>query len=324
MLRSLDYLILIFLTLLFISCTKEIDKSKLQIRNGIAYELGSEEPYTGKVVKWNDNGQKIEENTYKDGKKDGPYLTWHSNGQKHIVATYNDNKLDGSYVEWDANGVVIGKSEYKNGEGIDLLYGVTDYKEAFDSATRFATLNFDAGSGRINISKTTGDLFEATTEGRKDNFYLKRNDSNNTSTLDFVMQQTGGNYKNKVNLALNPKPIWNFNFKFGAASMDFDLIKFKVKNIYVEMGAASMEIKLGSLFSETTLSIKAGTSAINIYVPKESGCKIITSGSLSTKQFNEFEKINSDHYETENFTEAANKIYIEIESSVSSIDVEKY
>ena len=208
-------------------------------------------------------------------------------------------------------------------------FEVTEYTESFDSTLTFATLNFDGGAGSFNISKTTDNLFDATTEGKKDNFYLKRYDSDNTSKIDFKMQKTrfrigSDNYKNRVDMSLNSKPTWDMNFDVGAASMDFDLTELKIQNIDVDMGAASIKIKLGSLSSETKLSIDAGASDINIYIPKESGCKITTDGALSSKHFNEFEKINSDHFETANFSETANKIYIEIDSGVSSISVDRY
>jgi hypothetical protein len=114
------------------------------------------------------------------------------------------------------------------------------------------------------------------------------------------------------------------NFDVGAASMDFDLSEFKTEKVDVDMGAAALKIKLGSLSPDTKLSIDAGASDINIYIPKESGCKITTDGALSSKHFNDFEKINSDHFETANFNDVANKIFIVIDSGVSSISVDRY
>ena len=106
--------------------------------------------------------------------------------------------------------------------------------------------------------------------------------------------------------------------------MDFDLTTYKTKNVDVDMGAASLRIKLGNLTPETKLNIDAGASDIDIFIPKESGCKISTDGALSSKHFNGFEKINSDNYETADFNKTANKIFIIIDSGVSSISVERY
>jgi len=193
----------------------------------------------------------------------------------------------------------------------------------------YATLNFDAGAGTFNIKDTTYNLIYAITEGHINNYKLKRLDSDTSSIIDFDMGDKaifrfGKDYKNKVDIALNSKPVWDMSFDVGAASMDFDLTEFKTKNVDVDMGAASINIRLGYLYSETKLSVDAGASDINVFIPKESGCKILIDGALSSKHFTDFEKINSDNFQTENFDEAANKIYIDIECGVSSISVDRY
>lgn len=215
------------------------------------------------------------------------------------------------------------------GEGINREITTTEYSEKFDSTLKMATLNFDAGAGRFNILNTTDNLFYASVEGVKNNFHLSRFDSDGSTRIDFNMGDKaifrfGKNYKNKVDISLNPSPVWDMNFNVGAASMDFDLTSFKIRDLNVDMGAASIDIRLSNLYPETHLTIDAGASDINILVPRESGCRILTDGALSSKHFNEFEKIDSDNYETENFNSAENKIYIEIDSGVSSISVERY
>jgi len=215
------------------------------------------------------------------------------------------------------------------GDDAEYEYATTEFNETYDSTLTYATLNFNAGAGTFNISDTTVNLIDAKTEGHKNNYKLSRLDTDSSSIIDFDMGDKaifrfGDNYKNTVDITLNSKPVWDMNFDVGAASMDFDLTEFKTKNLSVDMGAAAINIKLGDLFPETKLSFDAGASDINIFVPKESGCKIITDGALSSKHFSDFEKIDSDNYQTENFNEAANKVYIEIECGVSSISVERY
>jgi hypothetical protein len=215
------------------------------------------------------------------------------------------------------------------GDEADSEYTTTEFTEDYDPLLKFGTLNFDAGAGTFNISKTTDSLIHATATGLKNNFRLTRFDTDSSTKINLVMRHKsvfrfGNSYKNNLELALNPKLIWDMNFDVGAASMDFDLSEFKTDKVDVDMGAAALKIKLGSLSNETKLSIDAGASDINIYIPRESGCKITTDGALSSKHFNDFEKINSDHYETANFAEATNKIFIVIDSGVSSISVDRY
>ncbi|MBE0571520.1 MAG: hypothetical protein IH618_08265 [Ignavibacteriaceae bacterium] len=219
--------------------------------------------------------------------------------------------------------------DFAFGDDAEFEYTTTEFTEQLDSTLKFAMLNFDAGAGEFNISKTTDNLIAVTAEGIKNNFNLTRFDTDSSTQIDLKMRHKsifrfGENYKNNIDIALNPKPVWDMNFDVGAASMDFDLTEFKTKDITVDMGAASIKIKLGNLYTETEVSVDAGASDINIFVPKESGCKIVTDGALSSKHFSEFKKIDSDNYETENFEEAVNKVYIDIDCGVSSISVERY
>jgi len=205
----------------------------------------------------------------------------------------------------------------------------SEFTEQFDSTLKYATLNFEAGAGTFNISDTTENLITATTIGHKNNYKLTRVDTDSSSIIEFDMGDKaifrfGDDYKNTVDITLNSKPVWDMNFDVGAASMDFDLTKFKTKDVSVDMGAAAINIKLGDLFSETKLSVDAGASDINIFIPKGSGCKIVTDGALSSKHFSDFKKIDSDNFQTENFDEATNKVFINIECGVSSISVERY
>ena len=215
------------------------------------------------------------------------------------------------------------------GDGANHEYSTTEFNEYYDSTLTYATLNFDAGAGTFNITDTTNNLIYAITEGHRNNYKLKRFDRDSSSIIDFDMGDKaifrfGNNYKNKVDIALNNNPVWDMNFNVGAASMDFDLTNFKTRNVDVDMGAASINIRLGILYSKTKLSVDAGASDINIFIPKETGCKIVTDGALSSKHFSDFEKIDSDNYQTENFNEAANKVFIDIDCGVSSISVDRY
>jgi hypothetical protein len=207
--------------------------------------------------------------------------------------------------------------------------GTSEFTEQFDSTLNFATLNFDAGAGTFKISDTTAHLIYAKTIGYVNNYDLTRYDTDSSTVVDFDMEDKavfrfGDNYKNTVDLSLNPNPVWDMNFNVGAASMDFDLTPYKTRDVTVDMGAASIKIKLGNLHPETKVSVDAGASDINIFIPRESGCRILTDGALSSKHFDDFKKIDSDNYVTENFDEAIDKIYIEIECGVSSISVERY
>lgn len=211
----------------------------------------------------------------------------------------------------------------------DGEFEVTEYKEAFDSSITKAFLEFDAGAGSFSVKDTTHQLLTMKTEGIKDNYKLKRFDSDSSSKIQFSMKHTrfrigGKNYKNKVNIFLNSNPVWDMEFDIGAASVTLDLTPFKINELNIDMGAAALDVRLGNLNDETKVDIDAGASDMDLFVPEGSGCQIKTDIALSSKNFHGFEKIKKNFYQTSNFEEAKKKIYIEIDSGVSSISVRRY
>ena len=69
----------------------------------------------GILTTYYENGQKEEEWTYKDGKRDGLYASWYENGQKWIEGTYKNGKKDGLHTEWYENGEKSREETYKDG-----------------------------------------------------------------------------------------------------------------------------------------------------------------------------------------------------------------
>ena len=63
--------------LLIVGCSKPIDEESLKDRGGIKYQQDAQEPYSGKVFKLYETGEKFLDGIYKDGKKDGLYTFWY-------------------------------------------------------------------------------------------------------------------------------------------------------------------------------------------------------------------------------------------------------
>ncbi|HKI77264.1 MAG TPA: DUF5668 domain-containing protein [Ignavibacteriaceae bacterium] len=205
---------------------------------------------------------------------------------------------------------------------------VKNYNEPFNPMIKKASLDFDAGAGSFLLNSTTDDLFSATTNDVNYNYNIVKNENDSTVSLIMDMEEhhfrfSHGKLKNKVKMELNVNPVWDLEFNIGAASAEFDLSKFKTKNVDIEMGAASLKLKLSDLLEESKVKISGGASAIHIYIPDDAGCDIKTDISLSSKNFKGFNKISSDHYRTDNFNSAKSKIYLNLEAGVSSITVKR-
>jgi Domain of unknown function (DUF5668) len=225
----------------------------------------------------------------------------------------------GHGVEWSIND---DNNSYK--------YGVTEYSESYDNNYHKATLHFDAGAGSFISHDTTNDLFFAHAEGKQDNYSLTKSESDGNVELNFDMKKGHIGFfhinktRNRVDFKLNTEPLWDLKFDLGAASVDFDLSPYKTENISVDMGAASLKLKLGDKAQETRLTVDAGASSLEISVPEDAGCEIKTDVSLSSKHFDGFKSIESDLFRTDNFENAKKKIFISIDSGVSSIKVTRY
>jgi len=76
------------------------------------------------------------------------------------------------------------------------------------------------------------------------------------------------NYKNRTAIELNTNPSWILDFNLGASAMDFDLTPYDIKKLNIDMGAASLRLKLGVPKNETRVIINAGASSIKISVPQ--------------------------------------------------------
>jgi antitoxin component YwqK of YwqJK toxin-antitoxin module len=131
--------------MIMVGCEKEV--SSLQERNGVYYEINSEDGFTGKLVELYSDGQKMSEEYFKDGKREGIYTAWYENGQKKSERTYRykggietawyengqkknernirDGKEDGVFTFWYENGQKKIEGNYKDGK-YDGLYTYWD------------------------------------------------------------------------------------------------------------------------------------------------------------------------------------------------------
>lgn len=218
--------------------------------------------------------------------------------------------------------------EFSNGDYYTAS-DTTNYTAVFSPNIKSADFRIDAGAGSFKILETTNNLVTVNTTGLKDNYFFNQSISDNTASIELKMKKTKiklhkNSYKNKVELALNAEPVWNMDFDLGAASIDFDLSPYKINTLKLDIGAASLDLKVGDKYPNTFIDIDAGASSVDIEIPESSGCEIKSDVSISSKHYRGFNKIKSGLYRTENFDSAANKIYINLDAGVSSIDVRRY
>jgi hypothetical protein len=204
----------------------------------------------------------------------------------------------------------------------------SNYAEQFVSGTKTARFEFAAGAGDFRIVAPTENLFSAKVYGEKDLYYMNSFSNKDNATVTMKMKKRHFRFfsgvGNSVDMSFNANPVWDMNFDFGAASADFDLSRYKTESITIKTGAASLKLKLGDLYDNCNVTIKAGASSLDIYVPDSAGCTIRTEVSLSSKNFDDFQKISDNFYTTGNAGSAKKQIHLIIKSGISDIKIHRY
>lgn len=201
------------------------------------------------------------------------------------------------------------------------------FSEKYENEDKYARLNLDAVAGEFELVGVTSHLFEFDSEGNTGPYYSSAESVNDSTTRVTIKQKNirkSGNLRNYFKLQLNQNPIWQINVDIGAADVEMDLTPFKVEKIDIDGGACAIDLKLGNKFKKTYVTIDAGASGIEINVPSESACEVNTSTILSGRELDGFNKIRKGLYQTPNFSNSANQIFIDIDAAVSGVKVERY
>jgi hypothetical protein len=109
----------------------------------------------------------------------------------------------------------------------------------------------------------------------------------------------------------------------GATDAHVDLSSLRVSNIEFNVGAASTWIRLPEAAGATTAHIAGGASTINLEIPPGVGAQIRQRGGLSTVNVdsNRFPSVGEGLYRSSDYTTATNRVDINIETGVTSIQV---
>jgi hypothetical protein len=197
-----------------------------------------------------------------------------------------------------------------------------------DSAKK-TVLNISGGGTSFRLSGESDSLIQAEVERRYGNFILQRESSDTVTNLTFKMKNKQNKWSlgdggNDVDLKLNRKPEWNINMNMGAGEVNLDMEAYKLRSFRFDGGAASIDLKLGSLLPITDVTVKTGVAEVKINIPESSGCRIKTKTGLSAKDFTGFIKVDNGNYETANYKTADKKIFINLDGGLSSFEVNRY
>ena len=200
------------------------------------------------------------------------------------------------------------------------------------SGVNVAKLEVGGGAAEFFLSEADNqNLFQAETKLIGSKFVLEDERKGDSHEISFKMNSKKGNNNiklgvggNDVHLKMSKSPIWDLDLGVGAGQLKFDLSDYKIRDIKMETGAADISLKLGDKLKESKVKVESGAAKIRIQVPKGTACQINMEGALNAKDFDGFSKTNPGMWKTDNFGKAQNTIYIEIESGLSAVSVERY
>ncbi len=213
-----------------------------------------------------------------------------------------------------------------DGNSYSVHHYVRPYSDNLDSAQ----IRIKAGIGEFYLQDVSPELFEANIDGVFQNYSFDYDTKKNSESIDLSLDEGNikvhwDDFKNKVNVKLNPNPIWDINFEISAAHIDMDLSKYNIGSFKLESGASDINLKLGTKTPQSRVKIDAAASSLKLGVPKEASCEILTDTELSVKNIKGFYKAGDNVYRSENYNkDGAKKITVELESALSSIKVDTY
>jgi hypothetical protein len=220
--------------------------------------------------------------------------------------------------EWDKEGGDKGSSRKMESQTLTV---------PFDSLSPKAELILEAAAGDFKLEGLTTELVSFSKDGNVGNYSLTTEDVDGKKEVTIHLDKSEGPRKftkNEVQIRLNQGPVWDLKLDIGAAAIAMDLKDYRIDTIDINAGASSIELTLGSKNPMTRVTFNAGASSLNIRVPKDAACEVKSESFLVSRDFEGFTKKGSGLYQSENYSSGKNKIYIDIQTAVSSITIERY
>ncbi len=234
---------------------------------------------------------------------------------------------------WNGNGYHIDINDDDDEETtVTKIEGSSEFNEDYTDSIKVAELNISGGATTYRLSDSTNRLFTANTQEYFGNYMLNTQKRDSLYVLNFKMKDGKQHFNwdddkkksNSADFKLNVNPVWDINVATGATDLDFDLSQFKVRNLDLAGGAGAFKIKFGQPLATTNVDISTGASDVDITIPKDVACRITKGTAFSSNNFEGFNKVGDNAYETPGFAKATNKIYIKIKGGMSSFSVKKY
>lgn len=163
--------------------------------------------------------------------------------------------------------------------------------------------------------------------------YLKLKTSSDVKDGKQVILLTTRDQSGQFNWEYFGKSIGNFSLKLGnklpidleinsaAADINLNLVDIAAQNVTVKSAASNIIISLGQSQKLVNISVRSRASAVTLLIPKTVGVSLNLSSNISTKNLPNLMMTSDGEYETKDFSLAKRQAVINIDSSVTSLDI---
>jgi hypothetical protein len=198
-----------------------------------------------------------------------------------------------------------------------------------DGATQ-AGVHIHHGAGRLTLSGSTAPGVLATGTFGAGLEYRKRANGNGVD-LDMRSRTNGwmwgpwswsGRGTYDWDMELSSEVPMSVRLETGASESDIDLTDMRVTDVYLTTGASSTTLTLPANAGNTRVRLEAGAASIKVRVPGGVAAQIRSQSGLSSVNVDQTRfPHNSNVYKSPEYATAANRVDIDIQVGVGSVDV---
>ena len=191
---------------------------------------------------------------------------------------------------------------------------------------------FGAGSLTIDsLSDGSPSLFEGAFESRcppPEVSFRRHGDAANLDVeredLDFEMDPGGLSlclWEADWRLSLSRVPEASLDLGTAAASIDLDLTDLRVESLYINGGAASVDIRMPANAGDVDAVIGVGAASIDVWIPQGVEARIVNNTDLSSFDVSPRFPLSGRIFQSSGYLDAKNRVYLEVIGAVSSVSV---
>lgn len=223
----------------------------------------------------------------------------------------------GLWVLW---GVVVGPRSVETREVAIPLEGAGQARVLIRHGAGRLHVNASAGSGELVAGTFSGGLDYRV---RRDRDMLDVEMRVPSGFPHFAMPWTWGRGRMlDWSFGLNGEIPLSLDLETGASDTRLDLADLRVTDLRLQTGASATDLTMPANAGHTRVEIRAGAASVTIRVPSGVAARIRVGGGLTgiTVDQSRFPRMG-DVYQSPDYDTAPNKVDVDVETGVGSIDV---